>query len=305
MGTKRTTRSKPRSAPRRPAARADAALGENNYGKSCVRLLKVSRRGRVHTLRDLTVDVALTGAFGPVHTAGDNSRCLPTDTMKNTVYALGKDHPIDSIESFAIHLAKHFVATNDDADSARVRIAQAGWRRLRVRGREHPHAFSHGGEERDTCEATATARASRVVGGITGLVVLKSTDSAFSGFKRDPFTTLADTRDRIFATSVTATWTFASARPERIDFATCRDRIRTALLETFAQHRSESVQHTLFAMGERAIRACRSIDRIRLSMPNRHCILVNLEPFGRPNDNEIFVPTPEPFGLIEATVERR
>ena len=67
-------------------------LVQNRYGKSGIRLVKVRRpSGRAaqpHEIIDVTIDVQLEGAFDAVYTDGDNRRCLPTDTMKNTVYAL-------------------------------------------------------------------------------------------------------------------------------------------------------------------------------------------------------------------------
>ena len=287
---------------KKPAAR----LGQNNYGKSRVRMVKVSRdaRTRRHTVTELNVDIALEGNFEAIHTLGDNSLCLPTDTMKNTVYALGKDHPIDTLESFALHLGRHFVRNNPQVASARVRIAQVPWERAAIRGREHPHCFTKGSDERQTCEAIVTRKGAAVQSGIQGLVILKSTDSAFSGYPKDRFTTLPETRDRIFCTSMTATWSYPTTNPARIDFSAHRTTIRRALVETFAAHKSESVQQTLYAMGEAALGTCRAIKSIRLSMPNKHCLLVNLKPFGMENANEVFVPTDEPHGLIEATVER-
>ena len=298
---------------RKPAARGTARQGamltQNNYGKSRVRMVKVSRdaRSRRHNVAEISVDIALEGDFGAVHVDGDNRLCLPTDTMKNTVYALGKDHPIETIESFALHLALHFVTRNPQVSSARVRISRTSWERLSVRGREHAHTFTKGSEERETCEVAlrrGRTPAISISGGIEGLVILKSTDSAFSGYQKDEFTTLPEVRDRIFATSMTAVWQFAGKHPERADFGGARETIRRALVETFAAHKSESVQHTLFAMGQAALKACRAVKSIRLSMPNKHCLLINLKPFGMENNNEIFVPTDEPHGLIEATIER-
>ncbi len=281
-----------------------AALGQNNYGKSRVRVLKVSRRGRVHTIRELDVAIALGGDFSAIHTHGDNSACLPTDTMKNTVYVLAKDHPIDAIEPFAVDLAHHFLDEHRPAQSSRVRISQASWKRAKSQGDAHPHCFLKGSDERQTCEVVAARgrRSPRVIGGIEGLVILKSTDSAFSGYPKTKFTTLPETRDRVFCTSVTATWTYSLIRT---DFEANREAIRRSLIDTFASHKSESVQHTLFAMGAAALRVCRAIDSIRLSLPNKHYLLVNLSPFAMENSNEVFMPTDEPHGLIEATVHRR
>ncbi len=286
----------------KPAVR----LGQNNYGKSRVRMVKVSRdvRTRCHRVTELTVDISLEGRFEAIHTLGDNSLCLHTDTMKNTVYALGKDHPIDTIESFALHLGRHFVRNNPQVASARVRIAQVPWERAAVRGREHPHCFTKGSDERQTSEVIVTRKVASVQSGIEGLVILKSTDSAFSGYPKDRFTTLPETRDRIFCTSMAATWTYTATKLARLDFTTHRAAIRRALVEAFATHKSESVQQTLYAMGEAALGACRAARSIRLSMPNKHCLLINLKPFGIENANEVFVPTDEPHGLIEATVQR-
>lgn len=288
----------------RPVAR----LGENNYGKSRVRMVKVTRnrRTRIHTLRDLNVAVALRGDFEAIHTRGDNRLCLPTDTMKNTVYALGKDHPIPSIESFALHLARHFVARNGQVSSARVTIEEVRWDRLVKNGKPHPHAFVKGPEERHWCCLTLERRRREpaCAAGLRDLVLLKTTDSGFVGYPRDEFTTLPETTDRIFATSVSAEWAYIGSGLAALEFEGCRDAIRAALVDTFAAHKSLSVQHTLYAMGEAALAACARIDAIRLSLPNKHCLLVNLSPFGMENPNEVFVPTDEPHGLIEATIER-
>jgi len=285
-----------------------ATIAWNRYGKSRVRLVKVRRpstgdapsgQASDHELVDLTIDIQLEGAFEPVYVAGDNSGCLPTDTMKNTVYALARQDPIEHVESFAARLAAHFAA-KPGVTRARISASEARWARLSAGHRPHPHAFVQSGAEEWTTSVVHDAGAATIVSGLTNLVVLKTTESAFSGFPRDEFTTLPETRDRILATSMTAAWTY---RPGATQFG-ARHRIRAALLETFAVHESESVQHTLYAMAEAALAACQDILDITLTMPNRHHILVDLKPFGLDNPNEVFVATDQPFGLIEATVRR-
>jgi urate oxidase len=174
------------------------------------------------------------------------------------------------------------------------------WSRLAVNGRPHPHAFAQPGGEQWTTVVKRDAAGAEVVSGLTNLVVLKTADSAFTGFPRDQFTTLPETTDRILATSVTATWKY---RSQATDF-TARERIRTALVETFAAHESQSVQHTLYAMARSALVACADVTEITMSLPNRHHLLVDLTPFGLDNPNEVFVATDQPYGLIEATVRR-
>jgi len=276
-------------------------LGENSYGKSGIRLVKVSRREGRHDVRDVTVGVRFEGNFEAAHRAGDNSNILPTDTMKNTVYALASDHPLEEIESFGLQLAEHFLSSNTAISRVSIELSQRTWDRITVEGVPHPHAFSRGGAETATARVTQGRPGTRIESGLEGLRILKSAQSAFSGFRRDRYTTLQETDDRIFATAVTAWWLY---RRPNIPFASLRDSVRRTLLETFARHQSASVQHTAHAMGEAVLARYPEVEEIRLSLPNKHHLPVDLSPFGLKNQNEIFVPTEEPYGLIEATVKR-
>ena len=275
-------------------------LTSNRHGKSRIRLVKIRRSRDPHEIVDLTIDVHVEGEFDAVYVDGDNRSCLATDTMKNTVYATARHHPIDHVETFALDLAAYFLR-KPDVVRAHVSAVEQRWDHIAVSGHPDPHAFVQAEGEQWTTNVIADVGGSTVRSGLTNLVVLKTTDSAFSGFPRDRFTTLPDTDDRILATSITANWRY---RAGSADFA-ARERIRRALVETFASHISRSVQHTLYAMGEAALLACEDVMEITLAMPNRHHLLVDLQPFGLDNPNEIFVATDQPYGLIEATIVRR
>jgi urate oxidase len=274
-------------------------LSWNRYGKSQVRLVKVRRRGGPHELVDLTIDLQLEGDFDAVYTAGNNESCIATDTMKNTIYVLARQDPIAHVESFGLRVAEHFAAK---PGVARVRFSASEhrWERVAAANRPHPHTFVQSGQEKWTTSVTWEGGGADVVSGLTNLVVLKTAGSGFAGFPRDRYTTLADTNERLLATSVTASWRY---RRGTRDFG-ARARIRQRLLETFAEHDSRSVQHTLYAMAEAALDACDVVSEVTLTLPNRHHLLVDLSPFGLDNPNEVFVATDEPFGLIEATVKR-
>lgn len=274
-------------------------LSWNRYGKCRIRLVKVRRAADPHDLVDLTLDVQLEGAFENVYTEGDNSSCLATDTMKNTVYAFARQDPMASPELFGLRLAKHFAATPPVA-RARISLAEHRWERLTADGHPHPHAFIQPGGERWTAIVEKDRDGERVTSGLENLVVLKTTDSSFSGFPRDRYTTLPETGDRIFATSVTASWKYHRGTAE---FG-ARTLIRRRLLDTFATHDSRSVQHTLHAMARAVLDACDDVEEVTLALPNRHHLLVDLAPFGLDNPNEVFVATDQPYGLIEATVRR-
>jgi len=137
--------------------------------------------------------------------------------------------------------------------------------------------------------------------GFENLVILKTANSGFEGFIRDSLTTLPETKDRLFGTAVTATWRYSASD---LSFDCIRVKVRETMLRTFANHESKSVQQTLYAMAASVFEEIPEVDEIQLTMPNKHCLLVDLSRFGQDNPNEIFVPTDEPHGYIEARVRR-
>jgi urate oxidase len=276
-------------------------LKENSYGKSSVRLTKVVRNGVHHELIELSVDIRLSGDFTASYTAGDNSRIIATDSMKNKVYVLAKERSFTSIEEFAVLLARHFIQSYSQVQRAVISISQTLWQRLASPDGPHPHAFTDAGAERRICRAELVGDKLELSGGVDDLRFIKTTGSEFRGFVTDRYRTLNDTSDRIFATSVEAVWTYAS---ESADFNGTFVAARTSLLQTMANHHSLSVQHTLLVMGEAVLKDCPALRSIRLTMPNSHRIPIDLQPFGLENDNEIFVPIDEPHGVISGFIER-
>lgn len=283
-------------------------IASQSYGKSRVRLTKVTRHPDRHDLAELAVDILLEGAFEPSYTSGDNTAVIATDTMKNTVYALAASHPLDSPESFAAALADHFVTGKEQVTAATVEIEEAAWERIVDRsGSPHRHAFVAAGGGRRTCRVRQDQATVVVEAGIAGLAVVKTTDSAFRDFHRDAFTTLADTDDRIFGTVIEARWRYepglAGGLPAS-DFNAAYAAVRGQLVEVFAHHKSLAVQQTLYEMAIAALAAAPMVIEIELEMPNQHRVPIDLTPFGLANENAIFVTTSEPYGLIRATVRR-
>jgi urate oxidase len=279
-----------------------ARLGENRYGKSRVRLSRITRHGDRHDFNEWTVRVLLEGDFESSFTEADNSKILPTDTMKNTVYFVARDSKAATIEEFSTELGDYFLANNPQVSGALVEIEEKAWERLHVDGAPEATSFKLGGPEVHTVRAVRDqGRKWSVRSGIDGLVILKTTKSAFTGYIKDKLTTLKPATDRIFGTRATVTWEYATVSPNYTDV---RSRIVAALLKEFAAHDSMSVQHTLFDMGKAALAGAPEIASITLTMPNLHHLLADLSSFGQDNPNHIFVPIDEPHGYIEATVER-
>ncbi len=276
-------------------------LGPNRYGKSAIRLVKVVREPDRQRVRDLTVAVSLEGDFEAAHTAGDNTNVVATDTMKNTVYAFAPEHLTGAIESFGRVLAEHF-ATSSQVARATVAIREQPWAPIPTEVGPAPDAFMRATDFSRTASVSVSHDGSVTIdAGIDDLTVMKTAKSAFKGFPRDRYTTLAETDDRIMATMVNATWRYASTD---LDWDAVFDGVRATLLDTMADHLSPSVQASIWTVGRAILERHVAIEEIRMVLPNLHHWTVDLTPYGLPNRNEIFIPTTEPHGLIEATVRR-
>ncbi len=278
-------------------------LGDNQYGKAETHLVRVTKGGDggTHEIKDVTVSVALAGDFAASHLEGDNSKVVPTDTQKNTVFAFAKEGPVGEIEDFALRLARHFVHEFESVHRARVSIEEHPWTRITVGGKPHPHSFIRGGSEKRSTVVTCMADEAWVVSGLFDLVLLKSTGSEFWGYPRDRYTTLQETHDRVLSTAVTARWRYGQTD---VDWGAAFEGIRRLLIEAFAAKHSLALQQTLYTMGELVLKAHAEVAEVRLAMQNKHHFVVDLSPFGLENDNEVFYASDRPYGLIEGTVTR-
>jgi urate oxidase len=320
---------------RNPGPSAHAVLGQNQYGKAETRVVKITRDGPTHHIQDLNVSIALSGDLDDVHYSGSNAHVLPTDTTKNTVFALAKKHGIASSEQFAALLARHFVDNTPPIASARVRVEEYGWNRIPTEAPQagagagagagpgtdlapERHSFVRDGQETRTAQVTYDGERLHILSGLKGLTVLNSTDSEFWGYLKDGYTTLEEDDDRILATDVTAVWRHGWAGPgpgagtgaesgREPEWDASYAHAKAHMLRAFAETYSFSLQQTLYQMGARVLEHTTGIEEIRFSMPNKHHFRVDLEPFGLANeaaDGAVYHAADRPYGLIEATVVR-
>lgn len=278
-------------------------LAENSYGKSLVRLAKVKRHPGRHDFCEWTIEILLEGDFESCFVVGDNSKILPTDTMKNTVYSLARISTAECMEEFGKELVSFFLDRNPQVTVARITLSEKLWQHLHSGGKPHPTTFVQSSSERQTTEIVLIRNgAPSVCSGLENLVLLKTAGSEFAGFIKDSLTTLPEATDRLFGTSVRARWKYLSPNAS---FPALRSKIREIVLNVFAAHTSKSVQHTLYAMGESVLASVPEVEDIELTMPNKHYLLADLSRSGQDNPNEIFVPIDEPHGYIEARLRRQ
>ncbi len=280
-------------------------LAADQYGKAETRLVRIYRDAAAHQIRDLNVSTCLRGEFADAYLHGDQASVLPTDSQKNTAYAFALEHGVTDIETYALALARHFADEVEPVRGARVDVDEYQWERVQVAGKAHPHAFVRAGQEVRTTSVTVEGRASEqrawVLSGLADLVLLKSTGSEFAGFLHDRYTTLAETHDRVLATSLTARWRYVCTDG---DWNARYASIRSVLIEQFAMVHSRALQQSLWEMGRAILAAHEDVAEIRLSAPNKHHYLVDLSPFGLANGGEVFHADDRPYGLIQCAVQR-
>ena len=280
-----------------------AKLASHQYGKARVRVAKIFREKDRQSIKEISVAAMLEGDFESSYTAksGDNTKVVPTDTIKNTINILAKDQLGEEIERFGVALGEHFLKRYKQVRTATIDVSERDWRRMEIDGKAHPHSFVAGSDAKMFTRVECKRDSQTVESGIRDLVILKSTGSGFENYPKGEFTTLPETADRILATSLVATWAY-SKRPR--SYSNSNEKIISEMLKVFASNYSPSAQTTLFQMGTAALEACPEISRIELAMPNKHYLLVDLSRFGLENKNEVFTPTDEPHGQIEAVVTR-
>ncbi|WP_420036429.1 factor-independent urate hydroxylase [Streptomyces sp. cg28] len=293
-------------------------LGQNQYGKAENRVVKITRDGDTHHIKDLNVSVALSGDLSDVHLTGSNANCLPTDTTKNTCFAFAKEHGIESAEQYGIELARHFVDSQPSIHRSRIRIEEYSWERIAgsdagsnfIGADEVQHSFVRKGQEVRLVQVTYDGEKFEVLSGLKDLTVMNTTNSEFWGYIKDKYTTLKEDYDRILATSLSTWWrhNWTGAEGERTpQWNKSYEQAKKHILQAFVETYSLSLQQTLFQMGSRVINNRSEIDEIRFSAPNKHHFRQDLSAFGLENDAKdgaVYWAADRPYGLIEATILR-
>ncbi|MFE0105924.1 factor-independent urate hydroxylase [Streptomyces sp. NPDC059009] len=292
-------------------------LGQNQYGKAENRVVKITRDGDTHHIKDLNVSVALSGDLDDVHLTGSNANCLPTDTTKNTCFAFAKEFGIESAEQYGIHLARHFVDSQPSIHRARIRIEEYSWERIAgsdsnskfIGSDEVKHSFVRKGQETRLVQVTYDGEKFEVLSGLKDLTVMNTTNSEFWGYIKDRYTTLKEDYDRILATSLSTWWrhTWTSDEERMPNWEKSYEQAKKHIIQAFVETYSLSLQQTLFQMGSRVINNRSEIDEIRISAPNKHHFRQDLSFCGVDNeakDGAVYYAADRPYGLIEATILR-
>src|SRR5699024_10410457 len=229
-----------------------------------------------------TVPTGLGGDLARFSPHGDTSTCVATDTQKNVTFSLARDG-VGTPEEFALKFGRFmFSEWPDIVTGGRWEVKKVDWDRIVGDNGPHDFSFVRAGKEERYAVAQADGDDFRVVSGLKDLTVLKSSGSAFVGYPKGTYTTLAETTDRIMSTDVSAWWEFNTLDA---DFDAIIDSIRHIILSEFAERFSMALQNTMWAISARIIDTHPEINTVRMQCPNNHHFVVDLEPFGQDNPN--------------------
>lgn len=276
-------------------------LIKNKYGKGRVRVMRVHRDGDRHEVSQLSIKAMIEGDFGRAFTDADNSTSTSTDTIKNIVNVTARENLGLGTEEFCLVLAQRYLDLYPQVTGVSITAHEIKWSRLSIDGTPHPHSFVLDSNGKPTVEVMGNRDGLAISSGLDGFTFMKSTQSGWENYFTDKYSTIQPTDDRICATSMVATWKW-SGKPA--NYSAANTKILETLLKVFSTTYSPSVQNSLYRMGEAALAAVPEISEISMACPNIHYLLMNLQPFGLDNNNDVFLPTDEPHGQIECTVGR-
>ncbi|KAL0742762.1 hypothetical protein Bca4012_084275 [Brassica carinata] len=261
---------------------AEGLRVDQRHGKARVRVGRVWRQGLdgSHHFVEWNVSISLLSHCLSSYHRDDNSDIVATDTMKNTVYVKAKEcEDRLSVEEFAILLGNHFCSFYPQVYTAVVNITEKPWERVCVDGKPHLHGFKLGSENHTVDATIQKSGALTLTSGVAGLALLKTTQSGFEKFVRDKYTILPDTRERMLATEVNASWRYsyesvASIPKKELYFNEKFMEVKKVLMDTFfgppeTGVYSPSVQRTLYLMGSAVLRSKRKGSNSMKAMKKR------------------------------------
>jgi urate oxidase len=224
---------------------------------------------RTHPTRILFAGLVLIDVFGdnflPAYTEGDNRNVVATDTMKNFVYAMALEFSGDRYETFAHFLGRKFLEHYPQMQALRIRVREIPFI---AHSEKLLSPLNDDYETVDLHLDRAGIQAMRC--GRENLKLVKLTGSAFQSFARDEYTTLPELQDRPLYIYLDVHWRYADpARALEGDRLYGSGKLRDAIVKTFDDFTSMSIQHLVHEMGRRALARFPELQEISFDAQNR------------------------------------
>ena len=278
----------------------------NYYGKSDVTVYRLQRDAHSapgeSPFFGASVMMLLYGdAFWPTYVTGDNTNLVATDSMKNFIQRETLNFTGCDLESFCRFLAEKFLKTYPQTEGIQISATEIPYNQLPGGSM----AFAPSGPERATARIelqhdSPHMRLVEASSGIQGFKLLRLGGSAFSGFVRDQYTTLPDTRNRPLHMWLDLEWSYT------VPGAACNDGKVTALVrkivnEVFQSFESGSIQQVIYRIGEKMLVEIPAIAEIRLEANNRTWDMI----MEQGEQTGVYTEARPPFGCLGLTLKRQ
>jgi len=280
---------------------------EGMYGKQAVPVFKIRKHvGGKHEVIDLLVEIMLEGDVAESWLSGENHQILPTETQKNTCYVNALNAEYDSSEQYGLALAHDILDRHSHIQVVNLAIEERPWTRVTTSsGAEHNHVFM---KPIDPHKITANLRVPRsghahIMSGLDDLCLMKTTQSGFSGFIVDEYTTLqpvggpgSANPDRVMCTELSANWEYKDGIMPAEGFKVTNAAVKQLLLDVWGGDPvtgiySKSVQQTAYRICTAILDTFPCLETVTLTTPNIHHYRSPLEEFGLENPNVVFQST--------------
>jgi urate oxidase len=279
-------------------------IAASSRGEARLRILRLVRRGDRHDPRELTISFRLEGDFEPAFIDGRSDMLLPGEALKNLVYRTTREQGTREIETLGLALGNEVLKLQPSLTRVRVELAEQPWLRLEAGGKAQSQAFLSGSPEQRVAFVTTNGTQVSVVAGIEEMVLMRS--AGFAPARRSTTdipddSGASDHLQPLVVGALSARWTYTSGD---VTFDVYRRAIRNAILDSFAWHHSQSVQHLLYAIADVVLATCDEIADVTLTFHERPYRPADLFPVGAENPDELFLVADEPIASVQVTVER-
>jgi urate oxidase len=271
------------------------------YGKGDVVVYRLTRDGSAPAGRSpvfgANVLLLIYGeAFWNTYIAGDNTGLVATDSMKNFIQHETMNFPGNDLEEYCLFIGKKFLATYAQVDGLQISATEIPYAALGG----GDVAFAPSGPDRATARLEiARSGTVEAVSGVRGFRLLRLGGSAFQGFVRDEYTTLADSRNRPLHMWLDLEWTYVTVDAAFTQGAVTAQ-VRRAVREVFASFDSGSIQQVIHQMGTAILAGIPAIAEVRLEANNRtwDTIAERGEQLG------VYTDSRPPYGCLGLTLRR-
>lgn len=279
-------------------------IAASSQGEARLRMLRLVRHGDRHDPHDLSASFRIEGHLEPAFTDGRLDGVLPPEALKTLVHRVTRESTSGELEALGLALAQDVLARQPHVTRLRLELSEQPWQRLPAGGKPQAQAFTAGSAERRLCTVVTNGREVSVSAGLSHLTMMRSGGFApprRSGVDLPDDSGGSDRLQPLLVGDLSARWTYTNGD---VTFAVYRHAVRNAILDTFAWHQSQSVQHLLYAIGDVVLATCEEIADVTLAFHERPYRPADLFAAGAENPNELFVVVDEPLGVVEVTVER-